>query len=72
VLAIVQRFGSTASVSQETDHDTPEQLDFDAIEERLREQSEQYRERHLIVKLSLYGRFFAFEGRAQAAAVVTL
>jgi hypothetical protein len=42
-------------------------LDFDAIEERLREQSEQYRERHLTVKLSLYAGFFAFEGIAVAA-----
>jgi len=32
----------------------PTNLDFDAIEEKLREQSEQYRERHLSVKLSLY------------------
>jgi hypothetical protein len=41
--------------------------DFDAIEENLREQSEQYRERHLSVKLSLYAGFFAFEGIAVAA-----
>jgi len=45
----------------------PTNLDFDAIEEKLREQSEQYRERHLSVKLSLYAGFFAFEGIAVAA-----
>jgi len=44
-----------------------EHLDFDFIEEKLREQSEQYRERHLSVKLSLYAGFFAFEGIAVAA-----
>jgi hypothetical protein len=42
-------------------------VDFEAIEEELREQSEQYRERHLSVKLSLYAGFFAFEGIAVAA-----
>ena len=46
---------------------TPNDPDFDAIEEKLREQSEQYRERHLSVKLSLYAGFFAFEGIAVAA-----
>ena len=51
-----------------TEHDTPEQPDFDAIETDLRNQSEQYRERHLSVKLSLYAGFFAFEGIAVAAA----
>jgi hypothetical protein len=42
-------------------------LDFDDIEKKLRENSEQYRERHLAVKLSLYAGFFAFEGIAVAA-----
>jgi hypothetical protein len=42
-------------------------VDFDAIEEELRGQSEQYRGRHLSVKLSLYAGFFAFEGIAVAA-----
>jgi hypothetical protein len=36
-------------------------LDFGVIEKKLREQSEQYRERHLSVKLSLYAGFFAFD-----------
>jgi hypothetical protein len=42
-------------------------LDFNALEKKIREQSEQYRERYLSVKLSLYAGFFAFEGIAVAA-----
>jgi hypothetical protein len=45
-------------------------MDFGAIQEELREQSEQYRGRHLSVKLSLYAGFFAFEGIAVAAGAV--
>lgn len=45
-------------------------MDFKAVEQELREQSEQYRERHLSVKLSLYAGFFAFEGLALAAAAI--
>jgi hypothetical protein len=52
-----------------TDPEDAAQPDFDAIQTALRNQSEQYRERHLSVKLSLYAGFFAFEGIAVAAGV---
>jgi hypothetical protein len=45
----------------------PTLADFEAAEKKIREQTEQYRERYLSVKLSLYGGFFAFEGIAVAA-----
>jgi hypothetical protein len=45
-------------------------VDFDAIENELREDSERYRGRHLSVKLSLYAGFFAFEGIAVAAGAI--
>jgi hypothetical protein len=40
-------------LTEPEDHDTAEHLDFDAIEKKLREQSEQYRERLLAVKLEV-------------------
>jgi hypothetical protein len=49
------------------DGNIAEHLDFDAIETKLRNNSEQYRERHLAIKLSLYAGFLAFEGIAVAA-----
>ncbi len=45
-------------------------MDFDAVEENLRTQADEYRARHLSVKLSLYAGFFAFEGLALAAAAL--
>ena len=45
----------------------PTSADFEAAEKKILEQTEQYRERYLSVKLSLYAGFFAFEGIAVAA-----
>jgi len=45
-------------------------VDFEALEQELRDQVDEYRSRHLSVKLSLYAGFFAFEGPALAAAAL--
>lgn len=45
-------------------------MDFNTIQRKLRDQSEQYRERHLSLKLSLYAGFFAYEGLTVAAAAI--
>ena len=45
----------------------PTSADFEAAEKKILEQTEQYRERYLSVRLSLYAGFFAFEGIAVAA-----
>lgn len=45
-------------------------VSFDAIEQDLRHQADDYRARHLSVKLSLYSGFFSFQGLALAAAAL--
>ena len=45
-------------------------MDFTAIQRRLREQSERYRDRHISAKLTLYSGFFAFDGLTLAAAAI--